>query len=233
MIAETSREALIQRRAEIAQDAEDGLVTATDELASIDARLAELDRQPEPLDVAGVLAALDEVAPPAPQQAVNEERLTLARRRQQIAPELVAGDEAAKTELATIEARIAELDKQEEFERLAAVEIADRERAAAEQELAKKRDAATRKLAKIDAQRDARLVEVEAAMEELVQSIGRYGELELEYGELRKVVNPDAGRWNFMNAIADRLYRHLREVGLHELDFPRGTRGLEPLGKSK
>jgi hypothetical protein len=234
VIAEaSSREALVQRRAEIARDAEDGLVTAVNELASIDARLAELDRRPEPLDVAGVLAALDEVAPPAAQQIVNEERIALTRRRQEIAPELVAGDEGALTELATIEARIAELDRAEEFERLAAVEIAERERAAAEREAEKKRDAATRKLAKLDAQRNVKLTEVETAMEELVQAIGRYGELELEYGELRKVVNPDAGRWNFMTAISDRLYRHLREVGLHELDFPYGTRGLQPLGKSK
>ena len=232
-VATDPREALIRRRSEISQDAEDGLVTAVAELAGIDARIAELDRRPEPLDVAGVFAALDEVAPPKAKQVENEERIALARRRQALAPELLAGDEAAKAELAKVEARLAELDRQAEFETLAAAEVADRARIAAEAEAEKKRAAAARKIKAIDGQRNKKLSAIETAIDDLIYAITDWGDIELTYDDLRKQIDPEANRRRFMGVVADRLWRRLREIGLHELDMPYGTRGLARLGSEE
>ena len=154
----------------------------------------------------------------------------LTRRLRAISPEVLAGDPEAVAEADRITVEIEAEQRRAKLEALAASEQANRERAAAEKEAEKVRAAAARKLAKLDTQRNAKLVAIEAAIDNLEWVVADYAELEFAYADLRKKVDPDSVWRHWMVPITDRLARRFRASILPDLDLPRGSRGLEPLG---
>lgn len=178
-----------------------------------------------------VYAVLDEVAPPDPKDEESAERAALARRKQQISPEVVAGDEAAVAELAEIESRLSELDRQAGLKKLAEAETANRERAAAEAERERQRATWAAECDALEEKQDKELAKVEKALGGLVDAIKAATDLGHELERISRQLDPQSHRGRIRSTIEHRLARRLHEVGMQDIGFVLHNGGLEPLGK--
>lgn len=154
----------------------------------------------------------------------------LRQRLRRIAPEILAGDEAANAQLAEIEQRIAEEQRRLELADLADAELQERERAAAEAELERQRAGWTEAKAKAEHDLLDELARVEKHLTALVGAISAAVDVDAEAARLGKLLDPQGGRRPVMRMIEERLTWRLRgDARVMDLPPRRGLIGSEPL----
>jgi len=171
------------------------------------------------------------------EQTPDTELAELHRRQRSIAPEVLAGDEAALAELEEIEAEIATVEKRRELGQLADTELAARAQADAAAAREARRLELSDRLAELDGEREGRLWLIESAIDELIFTIAEWAEPEAEAALLTATVRgiedeiggfaPRASRNRWTRPVEARLAFRLRQVGLGDLNFTLPVREVD------
>jgi len=155
----------------------------------------------------------------------------LERRRQALAPEALAGDQAAVDELERIEAELAAEQRREELATLAETETAERERIAIEQEQERQQAEWRKSQGEQEGARDVALAKVERLLAQICGAIGdalahdaeahRFFALQKPPGELHS--------WARLHGpLGMRLGYAIAQAGVREVDYfpPSGSKPL-------
>jgi hypothetical protein len=165
----------------------------------------------------------------APARPTVDPLVELEQRRQELAPEALAGDKTASAELERIDQEISDARRRDELRELADLEEAARAQAA-ELELAEgEREQNAAQKAAVDVEIREVVGLVEQRITALVEAIAELRRLDNESQVLGHRLSSNHRHPRTVNAVRDRLARQLRSVNMQDLDGVLGAAALKPL----